>query len=251
VQESSFKLSSANVIFEDEDVIAVSKPAGLPSQATRDPKRRHLLMAVLEYLRLSTAKPYAALHHRLDKDTSGVLILSKSPRANKNLGEQFSRHLAQKTYLAFCAPTKTLAEMPQPNQAWTVINHLKKFSLPNGIQRMKVTRAGGDFAETEFELATDLKPFVSSASWMASLPRGALAIYAKPKTGRMHQIRVHLAEQGLPILGDRLYGRGPSAQAASRVMLHACRLEIQHPTRDLKLDLKAPLPGDFAQFLQT
>ena len=222
--------SKADIVFEDADIIAINKPAGLPSQATLDPKRHHLMKAVELYLKQTSPHAYCGLHHRLDRDTSGVIVLTKSKRANKGLAEQISQHQIQKTYIAI---SQTFPTSPADSE-WTVKNHLKKSHRFKG--KMEAARSGGDLAETHFTKLADLNE--------------ARLVQALPRTGRMHQIRVHLAGCALPILGDNMYGTRASFRRAPRTMLHAWKLEIKHPITGEGLVLKAPLPKDMTDLIK-
>ena len=198
----------------------IDKPAGLPSQATRDPSRSHAYGAVLARERAARGRAaYAGLHHRLDRDTSGVLAFTRSRRANKGFAEQVSGHGINKVYLA-------LALGSPPADEWAQRDHLRK--IPGPVSRVRSVRSGGDAAETAFRVVHRLD--------------GAALIEARPRTGRMHQIRVHLAEAGLPIAGDALYG---GKGAAPRALLHARRLEFEHPVTRAPLALETPMPDDF------
>ncbi len=226
---SPTRLDHLRILFEDDDLIAVDKPPGIPSQPTLDPRRFHMALAVELALRArGEASVYVGQHQRLDLDTSGVLLFTKAKRANKNLGEQFREHRLQKTYVALVASSRL-----QVGSQWEVRNHLAIESKSSG--RLKSVRSGGDYAETKFE--------VLSTSERSSL------IEARPRTGRRHQIRVHLAERGLPILGDATYARPGVRDLAPRLMLHARRLELQHPVTGAELVIEAPLPKDFLEVM--
>lgn len=228
-----FQMSEDAVLYEDEDLIAVNKPAGLPTQPTLDEARDNLFVAVKRFLseRDRIAQPYLALHHRLDRDTSGVLLLAKTTRVNSGVADLFARHLAVKTYHALSAAVKPT---PVPDH-WAISNHLGRDRESPGKQsRFTEVRSGGDFAHTDFRLLEALQ----DAFWIEAVPR----------TGRTHQIRVHLSEHGLPILGDPAYGvRHP---AARRTMLHAACLTFPHPVLKNTLSVHSPLPEDFVQCLR-
>lgn len=215
-------LEPRRILFEDDDLIAVDKPPGLPSQGTLDPKRFHLARAIELYLASKSPGPiYVGQHHRLDVETSGVIVFTKSRRANAALAAQFREHRVRKTYVAIAA-----AATPKAPTHWHVNNHLAVD--PTNRHRMKSVRSGGDRAKTDFAL----------------LQRGSggfALVQARPHTGRRHQIRVHLAEDGQPIFGDKLYG----GASAVRVMLHAETLELTHPITSESLSLQAPRPNDF------
>src|SRR4029434_9183165 len=138
--------------------------------------------------RTGVEKPYLGVHHRLDRDTSGIVLCTKSSRVNAAVAKSFSGHQVMKTYHAITIPCRNL------KAEWTIKNHLGKASTKSKRSRYAAVRSDGDFAETFFRVIADH-------------PRGVW-VEAIPKTGRTHQIRVHLSECGLPILGDDLYGEG-------------------------------------------
>lgn len=225
----TWELEEEAILHREPTLLALCKPAGLPTQATRDPRRDHLIAAVSRYLEREGFAGRPMLHHRLDAQTSGVLILALAPEANAGLARAFRERFAQKTYRALTAlPPDSRALPPE------VDNHLRKVR-ERGRQRMVAVRAGGDRARTSLRL-------------LGTGPR-ALEVEAQPHTGRMHQIRVHLADLGAPILGDPLYGEAALRRApqVSRLMLHAERLVLPHPLGSGVLDLQAPVPQDYRQ----
>ncbi|MBI4375164.1 MAG: RluA family pseudouridine synthase [Elusimicrobia bacterium] len=221
------------VLYEDEHMIAVNKPGDILAH----PTDRVLLNSATSILK--NQFPGAKLHlvHRLDRETSGVLLLAKNPRSARALNSQFVSRQIAKQYLA----------LVRGRVSW---RH-KEVDAPVGREglaiKVRQTIGVGQPASTEFEC---LK---SSAA--LSL------ILARPKTGRLHQIRVHLAHLGHPILGDKLYiGTGESymkavrrkltpedleALGARRQMLHAWRLSLNHPHSGAPLEITAPEPEDF------
>ncbi|KYG69839.1 RNA pseudouridine synthase [Bdellovibrio bacteriovorus] len=222
---------SLKILFEDEYFLAAEKPAGLPSQPTVDKRRPDFFTQLKKQLREERgADFYLGLHHRLDRDTSGVMIFTKNKIANEPLAEMFKKHLIQKTYLCLTALKKC------PDQ-WEVKNHLAEVRDPVLKKiKMKSVRSGGDKAHTLFR---KLKTF-----------KKGLLIEAKPLSGRMHQIRVHLAEAGLGIFGDDIYP-SPKTPAAPRLMLHALRLEFTHPFSNEPIMIESPLPADLKEMEKT
>lgn len=227
------------ILFEDEWIVVVDKPAGLPSDRTLDPTRASVLSELEAYLsrRDGNPRPYLALHHRLDRDTSGVLLLVKNPKANAATGALFSQKTAQKTYHA-------LALMPKPpaTEAWEVRDYLGKVGRVGKADKFGAVRSGGDPAHTDFRLLEKLA--------------GAMLVEALPRTGRTHQIRVHLAGCGYPILGDELYGGPACLRLASgaqvrfpRFFLHAAALAFPHPVTQAPTEVRSALPTDFARCL--
>lgn len=228
-----FAMTENEVLFEDEFLIAVNKPAGLPTQPTLDEARDNLFAAVKRFMaeRVKVSGgglPYVGLHHRLDRDTSGVVLFTCDSKANAGVAELFSGHLAAKTYWALCARPRGAAI----RRLWEVKNYLGRLKSTGGKKALYgEVRSGGDFAHTDFRVLEEL----GDVLW----------VEARPRTGRTHQIRVHLAEAGMPILGDLTYGG--SDRRVPRLMLHAASLEFVHPLTGASLKVESPMPEDFRQ----
>jgi RluA family pseudouridine synthase len=217
--------SALPILYQDRLLLVVNKPAGLPTQATRDPRRPHLVAAAEQLLASQGVRqPYVGLHHRLDVDTSGVVVLAVHPDANRALSDAFRDRQARKQYLCLCDA------FVEPPNAWEVDNHLRVHAQRRG-RSVEVVRAGGQRATTTFEV----------------LERGrcAVRVLASPTTGRTHQIRVHCEGSGVPIVGDPVY-RTERGVWAPRVMLHAWRLEVPHPSDGRLMQFEAPEPEDMA-----
>lgn len=230
-------LSDDDVLWRDEYVLAVDKPSGLPSQATRDPNRDHLVAAVRRYLKSDGVDdPYVAVHQRLDVGTSGVMVLAIDRRANKGLSEAFQNRDVDKTYRALARAYDDTVER-DATERWSVENHLTTRGSGASTRQVAVN-AGGDWARTDFEVKR-------RAGWLYE-------IAASPKTGRRHQIRAHLAGEGLPIVGDRRYGGMVMHPRMSidRLMLHAHRLRLDHPVTDRVIEVVSPVPELFEQIWQ-
>lgn len=233
-KDRAFEMGPERILYEDDYLIIVDKPAGLPTQPTLDEARDNLFAALKRFMSQREGQgveSYLALHHRLDRDTSGVVLFAKKREVNAKVAELFSEHLAQKTYLALTHHRRGGQKLfPQ----WSIENRLGKDKTSGKRARFTAVRSGGDYAKTDFILLEDF-------------PGGSL-IEAKPITGRTHQIRVHLSEYGMPILGDSFYGAQDGS--ASRVMLHASRLTFPHPVNKVEISVQSPLPEDFLQCLQ-
>jgi RluA family pseudouridine synthase len=238
-RDKQFELTPAHLLFEDEDLIVVDKPPGLPAQPTADQTRDNLFAAVHRFLskRDGIVKPYVGVHQRLDRDTSGAVLFTKSQRANAGMAESFSKHQVMKSYQTLTVSPHKRGLKRKLEKQWTIKNYLGKISLKSKPARYGSVDSDGALAETSFRL-------------IAEYPRG-LSIEAVPKTGRTHQIRVHLSEYGLPILGDDLYGAadGPESRLAPRLMLHAAQLMFPHPVTRREITVKSPLPEDFQECL--
>jgi RluA family pseudouridine synthase len=227
-RDRKFELTPDRILFEDSDLIVVDKPAGLPAHPTVDEGRDNVLAAVTRFLaKRDGGEPYVGLHQRLDRDTSGVVLFTKSPRVNAAIADVFSQHEAVKVYQALTAGSRR--KLPKE---WTIRNYLAR--VPSKSKRAKygAVDQDGQLAETSFRL-------------IEQLPHGVW-IEVIPKTGRTHQIRVHLSEYGLSILGDDLYGTQTSAP---RLMLHASELRFRHPVTNVETSVKSTPPDDFKECL--
>jgi RluA family pseudouridine synthase len=241
-RDRPFEPTAAHILFEDDDLIVIDKPPGLPSQPTVNEARDNLLAALTRFLstRDRTAEPYVGVHHRLDRDTSGVVLFTRSPRVNAAVEEMFSNHQILKIYQALTVAPREPGPRNKLDRQWTVKNHLGKIPSKSKRAMYGAVHSDGVLAETSFRV-------------IAEYPRGVW-IEAVPKTGRTHQIRVHLAGFGLPILGDDLYGADNTSNSdnvrAPRLMLHASGLKFPHPITGREICVKSPLPGDFKECLE-
>lgn len=186
------------VIHEDEHLLVVNKPPGWNTHAPAPFAGE----GIYDWLRHREPRwASLAIIHRLDKETSGILVFGRTSVANRSLTEQFARRQAHKRYL--CA-----TDRPVSRDAFVVRNRLERVG---DRYAAAVSREGGDPAETRFRVVRR--------------DGGLTWIEAEPVTGRTHQIRVHAAGEGMPLLGDVLYGGTP----AGRLHLHSARLQLQHP----------------------
>ncbi|HTP52285.1 MAG TPA: RluA family pseudouridine synthase [Anaeromyxobacteraceae bacterium] len=213
-------LGRERLLYADEHLAAVDKPSGVPAQPTLTSDRGHLAELVSALLGAEVT-----LVHRLDRETSGVTVLARTAAAAQKLSADFRQGRPAKTYLALCARS------PSPPAG--------RIEAPLGKGRTghpgrRVVRPDGEPAATAYRT-------------LATGPGGVALVEARPETGRTHQIRAHLAHLGAPLLGDARYG-GPrmlGALAIPRVMLHALRLELDHPASGERLSLEAAEPEDF------
>ena len=223
VNPEDAKFARSLVIHEDDTLIAFNKPSGLAVQVrgNRGPCLENLLPAFAK----SNGK-IPRLVHRLDAGTSGIVIAAKTKPAAAHFSEQFSKRLAKKTYQALAR-----GALPEAN-AGTINQALFKCVGQRGKPPMIASDAEGAQA--------------ASTHWRILAREGDNALFElRPKTGRMHQLRVHLQHLGCPILGDPLYGTGKLS--APRLMLHATRLRLTLPDRT-ELDLTAPMPEEMHEY---
>ncbi len=201
------------VIHADHEILLVDKPAGLLSVPG---KGAHLADCLLT--RVQAAYPQALLVHRLDRDTSGIMVFALTPQAQRHLGLQFERRHVKKAYVARVwgrlEPKTGTVDLPLivdwPNRP------LQKVDFETGRP------AQTDWRVMRYEdRSTRVRLF--------------------PKTGRSHQLRIHMREIGHPILGDPFYAEGP-ARDAPRLMLHAESLKLRHPDGGIGMTFRAPVP---------
>lgn len=217
------------VLFEDDGFLVLNKPAGYAVHGGSG-----IDSGIIEGLRLLRPDAhFLELVHRLDRDTSGCLLIAKKRSALRKLHELFRDDHVQKTYLALLAGQWARKKL-------TVNAPLLK-NVSKGGERMVVVSSSGKEAETLFQR---LKLF-----------RGATLVEASPKTGRTHQIRVHAASLGHPIVGDERYGldevnRNFKARGYKRMFLHAQQLKFQHPATGELLTVFAPLPRQMEDLLK-
>lgn len=211
------ELTASDIVFEDDVLVVVKKPVGIASQPTLDPSSDSMVAAMERFLKRRDPRvSYLALHHRLDVDTSGLLLFCRKKSFNKAVGDLFSERRIEKNYLAVVAGQVE-------RQSFRVQNYLAK--SPSRPLRAEVVKNGGQLAITDFE--------VINRSESQTLLKCVL------KTGRFHQIRIHLASQGHPIVGDQLYG-GPGS---SRLMLHSYQLKFLHPKTGQEISIESPAPN--------
>ena len=239
-----------SILYEDDHLLAIDKPAGLVVHPAPGHPSGTLVNALLHHVRDLSGiggELRPGIVHRLDRDTSGVLLVAKTDRAHQMLSRQMRRRSLRKEYLALAAGV--------PRVRKGEVN-LAIGRDPRDRKKMKAVRAadaappaGTREARTRYEIERD---------WF---DLGLTLLRCVLVTGRTHQIRVHLAASGLPIVGDPIYGRprylrvrDPELKALltgfPRQALHAERVEFQHPASQERVEIVAPLPPDFAHLLR-
>lgn len=230
-----------DILFEDDDIIVINKPRGVVMYPSAGNKTGTLVQNILAHTNLSTlggdVRP--GVVHRLDKDTSGVMIFAKSDAAYRELIKTFSEHNLTRKYIAF------VWGIPNWEEA-EITGNIARSS--RNRQKMTMVKSGGKHAHTDVAVVN---------AW----PRAKVSqMRCTLFTGRTHQIRVHLSAHGFPVLCDPLYGRGSTRLGTVKdadlleflkdnngQMLHAEVLELNHPITGEKLRFKAKLPDDMQE----
>jgi len=218
-----------DILHEDACVLAVDKPAGMvvhPAAGNRSGTLVHALLHRDPSIAWPGQPERAGIVHRLDRDTSGVILVAKTVRAHEALSRQFRDRSIRKTYLAL---------------VHGVVNQGGRIDLPIGRhpterKRMSVNGRPARAAVSEYTPIERIGP--------------CTLLEVRPQTGRTHQIRVHLSSSGMPIVGDKVYG-GRGRIAFSRQALHAAAIEFEHPEGGRRLRVESPLAADIEGLLAT
>lgn len=241
--------SNIRIVYEDECLLVASKPPNLPSHADGNFITHTFIYLLNEMMRGKKCPPYK-LVNRLDRETSGLIVASNDPESHKNLARQFETGKVHKEYLA-------VARGVIEKSTFTVDGPI----IPDKNSKISIRRtvgekgeAGARAAATSFEVIEKL--------------RGYTLVRCIPESGRTAQIRVHLAHIGHPLAGDKLYGRSDEEfleyvahvragnyellpwMDAPRQMLHAHRLVVTHPKKDVQMEFSDPLPADMVSFIE-
>ncbi len=222
-----------DIIYEDQDIIVVNKPKGMvvhPANGNPDGTLVNAVMAICkDTLSGIGGEIRPGIVHRIDKDTSGILIVAKNDKAHINLSEQIKKHEVKKTYIA------VVRGLVKENEA--------TINMPIGRstkdrKKMAVTKNGKE-AITHFKV---LERYYE---------HNVTLLEVKIETGRTHQIRVHLSQIGYPIIGDAVYSNGKNEWGIQGQCLHAKSLQFKHPSTGKEMYLEAPLPEYFKMILGT
>jgi 23S rRNA pseudouridine1911/1915/1917 synthase len=229
------------VLYEDADLIVVDKPAGMAVHPAPGSESGTLVNALLHHCGASlsgiggVARP--GIVHRIDKDTSGVMVAAKSDAAHQGLSAMFAAHDIERVYVALTRGA------PRPERG-TIEGAIARST--HDRKKMALVKAGGRAAVTHYRVERTFGPQEKPL---------AARVACRLETGRTHQIRVHLASKGTPCLGDPTYGSGPPAEKVraaikaaglTRQALHAAVLGFRHPVTGESLRFETPLPKDMA-----
>ena len=213
-----FEVTPDSVLFEDENLIFINKPAFFPVEQTITLKRDNLHDAVVRYLWSKNPQlrnpPYVGIMHRLDRETSGVILFTKNRAANKEIAELFQSHSFVKKYFALVPATDHLNDGTklEVGSQFTVEMNMGRISSSSQAAKWGQTK-DGQYSKSDFKVLNTIT--------VENKP--CLLLECSLYTGRTHQIRVHLSSKGLPLLGDTLYG----GLQAKRIYLHSCQLSCQ------------------------
>ncbi len=230
IEEDSGNIEPADVkfeiLYEDSQVLAVNKPCGLtvhPAPGVRPPTFLNGLLRIRPEIEGVGSKERPGIVHRLDKDTSGIMIVAKTDAAYLNLQRQFSERIVRKSYIAIVEGHTSL-----------------RGEIPLSIGRDSHRR--GKFSVGAYKTREALTFYEKIGE-----VRDYSALLVCPKTGRTHQIRVHLSSMGYPIAGDTIYGKqgGP----IGRLALHAYCISFIHPQKGERIELCSQIPEEFSDFL--
>lgn len=246
-----------DILFEDKDVIVINKPAGLVVHPAAGHAHDTLVNALIGHtkdLSMKFGEDRPGIVHRLDRDTSGILVVAKNDKSHENLAQQFKARTVHRLYLAACIGTPPrfeglvesfLARHPVDRKRYSSVYDDEKKIIRNKDEAPEI----GKWAVTGFKV-------------LKRLPSGLSYLQLKLETGRTHQIRVHLSEAGLPIIADNLYGADKkikniqnsefkeTVKKFPRFALHASELGFDHPTTGEKMFFKVPWPEDLSPLLK-
>ena len=218
------------IVYEDNDLLVVNKPKGMVVHPANGNPDGTLVNAILSICKNSLSGIGGELRpgivHRLDKDTSGLIIVAKNDKAHINMSEQIKERNVKKTYIA-------LVRGNVPEEEATINMPIGRSTKDR--KKMAVTKNGKQ-AITHFKVLKRYSKYT--------------LLEIKIETGRTHQIRVHMAEIGYPVVGDAVYSNGKNEFGIEGQMLHAYKLEFMHPITNKHMELTAPLPQYFEEILK-
>lgn len=215
-----------NIIYEDKDIIVVDKPTNLLTISNENEKEITLFRLVSEHIKKEHKKNKLFVVHRLDKDTSGVVLFSKNLKLKEEMQETWNDIVKLREY-------KAIVHGKPPKEM-----HIKSYLATNHFKRMFSTKN------------KDIGKLAISNFYNIKTKKGLSMLQVIIDTGRRNQIRVHLSDKGYPIVGDKVYGKNTDLDRKSRLMLHASKLELIDPRTKEILSFESKLPEEFNKLLK-
>ncbi len=227
------------IVYEDDDLIVVNKQPGLLTVATAPGSKETTVMSILRaYVKKQNARANIYVVHRLDRETSGLLVFARSEELQHYMREYWRQLVTDRTYIALAEGVLE----PREGKITTWLTEDKR----NAVVYSSPVDDGGDIAITNYKvLKTSQQP--SAVSPLSGAVYQLVELHLE--TGRTNQIRVHLASKGCPVVGDRKYGHGNESSPIDRLCLHAKVLEFIHPVTEKKVRFESPVPKEFNRVL--
>lgn len=221
------------IVYEDDDLIVVNKQPGLLTVATTPGSRETTVMSILRaYVKKQNARAGIYVVHRLDRETSGLLVFARSEELQHYMREYWRDLVTDRTYIALAEGVLE----PREGKITTWLTEDKR----NAVVYSSPVDDGGDIAITNYKVLKTTPPLTGEGR------EGAYSLVELHlETGRTNQIRVHLASKGCPVVGDRKYGHGNESSPIDRLCLHAKVLEFIHPVTEQKVRFESPVPKEF------
>ncbi len=235
------------IVYEDDDLIVVNKQPGLLTVATTPGSSETTVMSILRaYVKKQNARANIYVVHRLDRETSGLLVFARSEELQHYMRTYWRQLVTDRTYIALAEGVLE----PREGKITTWLTEDKR----NAVVYSSPVDDGGDIAITNYKvlktknLETSLNSQLSTINYQLSTINYQL-VELHLETGRTNQIRVHLASKGCPVVGDRKYGHGNESSPIDRLCLHAKVLEFIHPVTEKKVRFESPVPKEFNRVL--